>query len=278
MLQQTRVGAVLDHYRRWFERFPTVNALARAREQSVLAAWSGLGYYRRARNLYAAAKVVALEREGKFPETTDGLRELPGIGRYTAAAIASIAFGDRAAVVDSNVERVLQRLTGNADLSDGETWELAQALIAPERPGDFNQAMMELGATVCLPRDPKCLICPVMDFCVARGAAKRERRKPRKAVPVAYVLAAKNGSVFLTQRARDASLMAGMWELPPCPERSGEDPAARFRHAILDTNYHVTIYTTGSLDENGHWIGTSRLPRLALTGLTRKVLRHFRLL
>jgi len=278
MLQQTRVGAVLDHYRRWFERFPTVEALARAREQSVLAAWSGLGYYRRARNLHAAAKVVVFEREGKFPATAEGLRELPGIGRYTAAAIASIAFSERAAVVDGNVERVLQRVTGNANLSSAQTWQLAEDLIAPKRPGDFNQAMMELGATVCTPREPKCLVCPVIDFCGTRGAPKRATKQARKAVPISYAFATKNDSVLLIQRARDASLMAGMWELPHHAPSPGEEPAAQFRHAILETNYEVTIYTANVTTENGHWIRTSRLPQLALTGLARKVLRHFQFL
>lgn len=277
MLQQTRVGAVLDHYRRWFERFPTVEALARAGEQSVLAAWSGLGYYRRARNLHAAAKVVVSERGGKFPETAESLRDLPGIGRYTAAAIASIAFGERAAVVDGNVERVLQRVTGNTDLSDGETWRLAESLIAPKRPGDFNQAMMELGATVCTPREPKCLVCPVIDFCGSRGAQPRTRRQARDAVQVAYVLAAHNGKVRLVQRAADTSLMAGMWEFPQCDVRE-EEPAARVRHSILDTNYDVLVYSDDSAGESGQWISTSRLPRLALTGLARKVLRHFQFL
>src|SRR4051812_19169233 len=170
MLQQTRVGAVLDHYRRFLERFPDVQSLARAREQSVLAAWSGLGYYRRARNLHACAKVIAKQRGGKFPSTAADLQELPGIGRYTAAAIASIAFGEPNAVVDGNVERVLQRVTGNSELSVSETWELAEALLAPKRPGDFNQAMMELGATVCLPKEPKCLVCPVVKSCVSKGS------------------------------------------------------------------------------------------------------------
>jgi len=277
MLQQTRVGAVLDHYRRWFERFPTVETLARAREQSVLAAWSGLGYYRRARNLHAAAKVVVIERGGRFPQAAEGLRELPGIGRYTSAAIASIAFGEPEAVVDGNVERVLQRVTGKLDLSNAATWELADDLIAPKRPGDFNQAMMELGATVCTPREPKCLVCPVIDFCGSRGAQPRAKRQRRESVQVAYVLAVHNDKVRMVQRSSHASLMAGMWELPQCNVRE-EEPAARFRHAILDTNYDVLVYGSDSASENGQWVSTSRLPRLALTGLARKVLRHFRFL
>ena len=157
MLQQTRVAAVIEYYRRFLERFPTVHALAAAREASVLTAWSGLGYYRRARALHQAAKVIVNEYAGRFPQTADGLRALPGIGRYTGAAIASIAFDEAAAVVDGNVERVLGRLLGR-NLDREEAWSTADELLSRCRPGDFNQALMELGATVCLPRDPKCVM------------------------------------------------------------------------------------------------------------------------
>src|SRR5450631_4397072 len=150
MLQQTRVAAVLDHYARFLQRFPTVQALASAREQSVLAMWSGLGYYHRARRLHRAAKVIARERNGEFPRTAEAWRELPGIGRYTAAAIASIAFGEAVAVVDGNVERVLARLVGRPPAGE-ELWLTAERMLDRARPGDFNQAMMELGATVCTP-------------------------------------------------------------------------------------------------------------------------------
>src|SRR6202451_77773 len=166
MLQQTRVAAVIEHYREFLRRFPQVENRAKAREPSVLAAWSGLGYYRRARMLHAAAKQIV--REGKFPQTSTALRDLPGIGRYTAAAIASIAFAEPVAVVDGNVERVLQRLTGS-HLATPQIWQHAQQLLDPSRPGDFNQAMMELGATVCVPGEPRCLLCPVRKHCVTRG-------------------------------------------------------------------------------------------------------------
>ena len=160
MLQQTRVAAVLEHYRLFLRRFPTVKKLALARESSVLAAWSGLGYYRRARMLHAAAKEIVGKYEGKFPDTVIGLRSLPGIGRYTAAAIASIVFSLPAAVVDGNVERVLGRAF-DAGLREKDPWGLATELLCRNRPGDFNQAMMELGATVCLPHQPRCSICPI---------------------------------------------------------------------------------------------------------------------
>ena len=156
MLQQTRVAAVLEHYARFMKRFPTVKALAAARESSVLAAWSGLGYYHRARRMHQAARQIVGEHGGEFPGTAEEWLELPGIGRYTAAAIASIAFGEAVAVVDGNVERVLERLLGR-DGGREAAWQHAEALLDRERPGDFNQAMMELGATICTPRSPQCL-------------------------------------------------------------------------------------------------------------------------
>jgi A/G-specific adenine glycosylase len=173
MLQQTRVAAVIEHYHEFLRRFPTVEKLAAAREASVLAAWSGLGYYRRARMMHVAAKIVARERGGNFPETADAWRELPGIGRYTSAAIASIAFGEAVAVVDGNVERVLQRISGRALVGE-EFWQTANELLDHERPGDFNQALMELGATVCTPRAPACLMCPVVELCAASWRARRK--------------------------------------------------------------------------------------------------------
>ena len=175
MLQQTRVAAVTGHYRKFLRRFPTVEKLASARESSVLAAWSGLGYYRRARMLHAAAKKIVKERGGKFPGSAEDLRALPGIGRYTAAAIASMAFDEPVAVVDGNVERVLQRVQGKS-LAGEVLWRAAGELLHRRRPGDFNQAMMELGATLCLPRQPQCLLCPVSDLCATRG----ELHQPRK--------------------------------------------------------------------------------------------------
>jgi A/G-specific adenine glycosylase len=161
MLQQTRVAAVIEYYQEFLRRFPTIKKLAAAREASVLAAWSGLGYYRRARTMHAAARVIVYERGGSFPANAEELRMLPGVGRYTAAAIASIAFDKPVAVVDGNVERVLQRISGKRFAGE-ELWTAAHHLLDARRPGDFNQAMMELGATVCTPRMPTCLMCPVI--------------------------------------------------------------------------------------------------------------------
>src|SRR6266853_2342075 len=171
MLQQTRVAAVLDHYRIFLERFPNVQALASASEDAVLAAWSGLGYYRRARMLHQAAQQITKKHGGCFPQNSEALLALPGIGRYTAAAIASIAFAEPIAVVDGNVERVLQRFIG-INLTTPQIWQHAQALLADSRPGDFNQAMMELGATVCVPREPRCPMCPVRKWCVTQQSGR----------------------------------------------------------------------------------------------------------
>ena len=277
MLQQTRVAAVLDHYARWMQRFPTVQDLAKAREQSVLAMWSGLGYYHRARRLHQAAKVIVRERNGEFPHTAQGWRELPGIGRYTAAAIASIAFGEPVAVVDGNVERVLDRMFGPSDDREGN-WQRAEALLDRPRPGDFNQAMMELGATICTPRAPHCLICPLNRWCQSRGAEVTKPQAARKRKQLHYALASKSGSVLLVQRAPDAKRMAGMWELPELIAEPGAEPLARFRHSITDTDYEVAVHPTPdaviqTFNDKARWFGRKQWEKLALTGLTRKVLR-----
>jgi A/G-specific adenine glycosylase len=275
MLQQTRVAAVLEHYRRFLERFPTVEKLAAARETSVLAAWSGLGYYRRARMLHAAAKQIVAECAGQFPASAAELRNLPGIGRYTAAAIASIAFGQAIAVVDGNVARVLERFQGRM-LAGEEVWREAEALLHRSRPGDFNQAMMELGATVCLPKQPICLACPVVELCATRGEIAKPAAKARqKKREIHYALARRDGSVFLVRRPSDASLMPGMWELPEIPADGNGKSSLTLRHSITVTDYTVQIREQ-SPPKNlpGTWIAQSRLSSLALTGLARKILRR----
>jgi len=273
MLQQTRVVAAINHYRRFLRRFPTVTHLSRARESSVLAAWSGLGYYRRARMLHAAARRIVRERGGRFPDTAEQLRTLPGIGRYTAAAIASIAFGQPTAVVDGNVERVLQRILGK-NLSGEPLWRAAEELLDPTRPGDFNQAMMELGATLCLPRQPKCVICPVNALCATRGQlphAEPPRRQRKREIDC--TLCVGNRRVLLVQRPADAALMAGMWELPEIISPNGARPWLTLRHSITTTDYSVRVFKGMAAEPNGHWIARSRIAQLPLTGLARKVLR-----
>ena len=276
MLQQTRVAVVKEYYPRFVKRFPTIEVLAGARISSVLAVWSGLGYYRRARGMHAAAREIIRDRGGQFPRTATELKLLPGIGRYTAAAVASISFGEHAPVVDGNVERVLTRLCGRK-LETGAAWELAGRVLDPARPGDFNQAMMELGATVCLPRQPLCDSCPVHAWCTARGEFGHPVSERRKRATLRYCLASRNGSVFLVRRPADASLMAGMWELPelPPPLSCEGNPAFKLRHSITITDFSVEVVPgEPPRGSPGKWIGRSRLAALPLTGLTRKIFRH----
>ncbi len=303
MLQQTRVAAVIDRYNDFLLRFPTIPALALAPEADVLAAWSGLGYYRRARMLHKAAKFIIEERGGVLPQTSIGLRTLPGIGEYTCAAIASIAFGESIAVIDGNVERVLLRLTGQPQLGTaaGRTFVRQQAdILVPRRrinahvnaPGDHNQAMMELGATICLPKAPLCLQCPVYSMCKTRGEHPTLPRPAQRSRPAAYLLSLrKRGTlteVLLELRLSNASLMPGMYELPPLPTDSvqGREPILRLRHAITNTNYYVQVFAARGPKDRGlrraipaakndlHWVRTGRLAEFPLTGLTRKILQR----
>jgi A/G-specific adenine glycosylase len=281
MLQQTRVAAVIDHYHEFLRRFPAIEKLAAAREAGVLAAWSGLGYYRRARTMHAAAKVIVREHAGKFPATAARLRDLPGIGRYTAPAIASIAFREPVAVVDGNVERVLQRISGER-ISGEQLWRAANDLLDRRHPGDFNQAMMELGATVCTPRAPACLACPVIQFCTTRGELpSTQKTAPQKKRQIRYSLIsrpsdARGPEVFLVRRSVDASLMPGMWELPE-KIRAGHSspPAFTLRHSITVTDYTVRVWRDHSpAPGNGRWFPLANLAAVALTGLARKILRN----
>jgi A/G-specific adenine glycosylase len=280
MLQQTRVAAVLDHYARFLKRFPTVESLAAARQASVLAIWSGLGYYHRARRMHRAAKLIAHERKGNFPLTAEEWAQLPGIGRYTAAAIASISLGEAVAVVDGNVARVIRRLLGRP-LAEQAVWLQAEVLLEPRRSGDFNQAMMELGATICTPRAPQCLLCPVNVFCSSRGAEAARPQPARKRQQLCYALAQRNSALLLVQRPADASLMAGMWELPKILPGvvSGNASLVRLRHSITDTDYQVSLFAVsphelGDLENHSRWFTRRQWERLPLTGLTRKILRR----
>jgi A/G-specific adenine glycosylase len=274
MLQQTRVAAVIDYYQRFLKKFPNIQKLAAAREASVLAAWSGLGYYRRARMLHAAAKQIVKEYDGQFPSTVEELRRLSGVGRYTSAAIASISFDQPVAVVDGNVARVIQRLYGKR-FADETIWQKATNLLSAKRPGDFNQAMMELGATVCTPRQPSCLLCPVRLFCVSRGEIKYgEKKATQRKREIFYALHRRNGKIFLMQRAHTASLMPGMWELPEITNPNGAEVCLTLKHSITVTDYTVRVLENVTLqDSRGQWVVQSRVDRIPLTGLTRKILK-----
>jgi len=296
MLQQTRVTAVLDYYARFLTLFPSVTVLAQAEEPEVLAAWSGLGYYRRARMMHQAAKVVVHEHHGIFPRTAEELRKLPGIGEYTSSAIASIAFGEPVAVVDGNVERVLLRIFPEAESpAPHAKWfrDRAANLLDTQRPGDFNQAMMELGATVCLPQRPLCLHCPVQRFCKTRGEHQAPPPKKMRNRQIAYALLRRDRpgatQVLLYQRPLSASLMPGMWELPEIEMREDDHDRVELtlRHAITVTNYrvHVLCFTEHEATLRWptqktpqQWTKSSELSTLPLTGLTRKVLRRLQII
>jgi A/G-specific adenine glycosylase len=232
MLQQTRVETVLFYYERWMARFPSLTVLAAATEQDVLQVWEGLGYYSRARNLHRAAQQVMDRFGGALPASRTELESLPGIGRYTAGAIASIAFGQDEPALDGNIKRVYSRLF-NVDLParspEGERrlWALAAEHLPPGRAGDFNQALMDLGATICMPRNPSCLLCPLSALCQARELgvqADRPVLEARAPIPHYIVTAAvlrRDGSVLIARRPSHG-LLGGLWEFPGGKLESGE--------------------------------------------------------
>jgi len=286
MLQQTRAQAVIPYYERFLQRFPNLEALAESAEPDVLAVWSGLGYYSRARNLrQAAQRMVA---GGGFPRDYGELRELPGIGEYTAAAIGSIAFGLPHAVLDGNVLRVVARVENDAaDTSAARTRQrfraIAQAWLDRQRPGPFNQALMELGATVCLPRNPLCLLCPVAALCRARqeGTAEQLPVKLRQTEPVrmagVLLVVRSRGRVLLRQREADAGRMAGFWDLPS-PEHLPDARLGRrlgeIRHTI--THHHYTLAVRRAAARGAGpglaWFPPARLAAIPLSTTARKAL------
>ena len=277
MLQQTRAAVVAQRYPRFLRRFPTLRRLARAPLSAVLAEWSGLGYYRRARYLHQAARELWKYRR-HLPNHAAELRLLPGIGRYTAAAIASIAFDQPVAVVDGNVERVLRRVTASSKL---DCWKAAETLLEPKRPGDFNQAMMELGAIVCLPSKPKCDICPLGELCGrklrGRVLAKKPGRSARQRSKFWYQMVRHEGRILLVQRSAAASLMPGMWELPACQARAGHADFC-LRHSVTNTDYQVFVALqkrqTAPKSLGGRWYKPAQLRSVPITGLTRKILKR----
>ena len=299
MLQQTQVARVIDCYRAFLRRFPTVRALARANEQDVLALWQGLGYYRRARNLHLAAKMIVDQFGGRFPRIAIELGKLPGVGRYTAGAISSIVFGEHEAAVDGNVQRVLARWFAHQedphDLRVNEwTWKTANDLAqSARRPGVFNEALMDLGAVVCLPRSPRCDACPVAKLCQARvrnlqheipPAAKRA--KPQAAHHHAVILT-RNGKVLLEQRHREG-MWAGMWQTPTIESDRrlslieikhlcafsivdiGE--AGSFEHHTTHRQIQFHIYRASSRVKKGLWKNPKEIEMLPMGSAQRRVL------
>jgi A/G-specific adenine glycosylase len=282
MLQQTRVQAVIPYYERFLARFPSVKALAAASENDVLALWSGLGYYSRARNLHRAAKLLVAE-----PATWEEVRALPGAGPYTAAAIASIALGLPYAAVDGNVIRVISRLTNDAsEITSPSTRrrfaEEAQTLLDKRRPGDFNQAMMELGATICVPRAPRCGECPAKRFCVARAAGTecelpvKLKKTQTRGVSLDLLLLENEGRIFLVRRGGSERRLAGFLELPEKRlfPKTRATKRTQFGHRIVNDQFTVTIWTAGVpvILPPGEWHELADLAGIPLTTVTKKAL------
>lgn len=311
MLQQTQVKTVIPYYSTFIERYPSVEALAEAPLDHVLAAWTGLGYYRRARQLHAAALEIA--SRGSFPRRAEDLRSLPGIGDYTAAAIASMAFGEVVAVLDGNVERLLARwlaLDEDPKRAKGRRRLRAAAttLLDSERPGDGNQAMMELGATICRPRDPICARCPLLETCRAHRQGnptdfpppRKRRAIERHRLVVAVVR--RDGELLMFRRSEQEELMPGLWELPNIPGGGGEaddvddlsrrlatryggswklgSKQATVRHSITHRSFEVDAWEAEAKGSDAVaegpaacWVSTTRRRELAMSSLVAKVLK-----
>lgn len=303
MLQQTTVAAVVPYFQRFVQRWPRVEDLAAAELQDVLLAWAGLGYYARARNLHACAKVVADRHGGRFPQTEEELKQLPGVGSYTAAAIAAIAFARPASPVDGNITRVVARLFAfEAELPRArpEIEMLARTLTPAARPGDFAQALMDLGATICKPRQPLCETCPLRSDCRAAEGATPERypikaaRKPRPQLHGTAFWAADGHGAILLRRRPGKGLLGGMMEIPSTDWRaqpwSLEEAGAAaplaaewrllpgtvrhgFTHFVLDLVV-VTATTSGDAVPGNIWCQVDQLDRQPLPTLMRKVAAH----
>jgi len=244
MLQQTQVKTVIPYYERWIKTLPTIDKLANAPEQRILKLWEGLGYYTRAKNLKKSAKMICKEMNGKLPNTVKNLQNLPGIGRYTAGAISSIAFGLKAPVLDGNVKRVLSRLfcinkNGTASAFENCLWKKAEDLLPVRRPGDFNQALMELGATVCIPGSPICQQCPLRTICKAFLKNKvnefppSKKIKSSKKIEVSAGIIIKNKKVYIQQRLKNG-LMGGLWEFPGGKREQGESSEECLKREIKE--------------------------------------------
>ncbi|WP_282607906.1 A/G-specific adenine glycosylase [Pelagibius sp. Alg239-R121] len=304
MLQQTTVAAVEPYFRNFTERWPRVEDLAVASLDDVLTAWAGLGYYARARNLHKCARFIRNDLGGRFPDTEDGLLKLPGVGPYTAAAIAAIAFDRPATVVDGNVERVISRLFALADPLPAVKPEMkrrAASLTPQERPGDFAQAMMDLGATICVPRSPKCMLCPLSEPCQARTEGIAEtlpRKAPKPERPtrraVAFWAQRPDGSILLRRRAPEG-LLGGMMEIPSTPwredtwsegEAMSHSPYAAewrelpgmVRHTFTHFHFEIDVWAgqvardTEALPES-KWVPLEGLANEALPSVMRKIIK-----
>lgn len=303
MLQQTRAETVTRYYERWLERFPTIEALARADPDDVLRVWQGLGYYSRARNLHRAARIVSENHAGRLPATARELMALPGLGPYTAGAIASIAFDQPEPAVDGNATRLFSRLLDRPDLTVAELARILRPIVPAKRPGDFNQAVMELGSNLCRPRNPRCDECPLRRLCLARQRGMQHRR-PRRRRPAELPVFHFGTAVvtdpqqrFLLHRRPDRGLLAGMWAFPAEPLRENENaqsaarravrrfrvPLPRARGAFIATIphdfshrreiYHVHRFMTTGPTPNGVWLTARELEQLAMPAAQRRILQ-----
>jgi A/G-specific adenine glycosylase len=316
MLQQTRVGTVVSYYARFLTRFPTVETLAEAPLDDVLKVWQGLGYYARARNLHAASRIIVRELGGLLPATPDALLHLPGVGTYTAAAVASIAFGWDAVALDGNLLRVLCRLFAVDDdpgrpRTRRALERLAQSMLLPGRAGEFNQAMMDLGASICRPSNPRCLLCPVIAVCHAQQEGIQDQlpiratrtHRPHRDV-TAGVIRDGNGHLLITQRPLDG-MLGGLWEFPGGKRRPGEDLLACLHREIGEelgieisvgdllctvehsfTHFQMTLYAFNCLWLRGtpqclgctalHWVTLDKLDAFAFPVADLKVIACLR--
>lgn len=283
MLQQTRVETVVDRFDRFLESFPTVEAMARADESDVLAAWSGLGYYRRARGLHAGARFVLREHGGEVPRSRAALEAVPGIGAYTAGAVASIAFGQREAAVDANVTRVVTRLTGERDPAGAagraRVAAFAAALVDDERPGDVNEALMDLGSAVCTARAARCGACPLRAGCAAAASgeplafgAARPRRPPR-AVSLSCAVVRCGERVLFARRPADDALLAGLWDLPTLEVDDGAAAAGALA-SWLRSRAGLRVELEGPVAEVRHEIVGRRIVARVWTAVVAKPPQH----
>jgi A/G-specific adenine glycosylase len=309
MLQQTQVKTVIPYFLRWLEKFPTVQDLAKSQIQAVLKQWEGLGYYRRAHHIHACAQKIVREHAGEFPTSVENLMELPGIGRYTAGAIASIAFGKRVPILDGNVERILCRIFGiGSDVSQSATkkqlWALAENVLPAKNVGDFNQAMMELGATVCVPIAPNCDACPVSVHCEALQKNliesvpyNSQKIKITKRKRVALLIT--HGKKILLQKREHQKLLGGLWELPGFEMRAktvSQQEISSFLKGQFNlepvqvlkkssSRYTITRYSidlqayqcevAAIVSTHGaHWVSLAAANKLPMPGHQRKIFEH----
>jgi A/G-specific adenine glycosylase len=302
MLQQTQVRTVLPYYERWLAALPTIQALAEAQSETVLKLWEGLGYYTRARNLHRAAQKIVEEHSGIFPKVFDAVIALPGIGRSTAGAILSSAYGQPHAILDANVRRVLSRLIAleeTGSTAEKHLWEVSEALLDRKSPFAFNQALMDLGATLCLPRNPQCLLCPWQPFCLGQQQPERfpirpaKRTRPQKQA-VGFFVQSENG--FLLVKRPEKGLLGGLWEFPTVENSEdwqtvfGSDPISlgTVEHAYTHFEISVEIHWVKIDEKVGHqkfldlwadrktvWESIENWGNYALTGVAHKMWKKF---